>query len=69
MSILTVPTTRRIYTVASKEPLLSVFQFSAFQKSISLEERVTLLLVRDLVRIGWRLKSNSTKSWHIQEMM
>src|SRR3990167_6842238 len=65
MSILTVPTTRRIYTVASKEPLLSVFQFSAFQKSISLEERVTLLLVRDLVRIGWRLKSNSTKSFEL----
>lgn len=65
MSVLAVPTTRRIYTVASKEPLLSAFQFSAIQKSISLEERVTLLLVRDLVRIGWRLKSNSSKSFEL----
>lgn len=65
MSVLTVPTTRRICTVASERPLLSILQFSAINKNISLEERVTLLLVRDLVRIGWRLKSNSSKSFEL----
>lgn len=65
MSILTVPTTRRIYTVASGKPSPSIPYSSATHKNIPLEERVTLLLVRDLVRIGWRLKSNSSKSFEL----
>ncbi|MDA8161656.1 MAG: DUF4338 domain-containing protein [Desulfobacteraceae bacterium] len=36
------------------------------KKTISLEERVTLLLIRDLVRIGWRLKSNGSKSFELE---
>jgi hypothetical protein len=62
MSVLTVPTTRRVHIDSSEKcqpPFLSLL---SAKKNISLEERVTLLLVRDLVRVGWRLKSNSRKS-------
>lgn len=63
MSILTVPTTKKISSFASANSSLSVLDISATRKKISLEERATLLLMRDLVRLGWRLKSNSNKSF------
>lgn len=65
MSILTVPTTKRIYTAAKENPLFHVLYSSASQKNLSLEEHVTLLLIHDLVRLGWRLKSNSSKSFEL----
>lgn len=65
MSVLIVPTTNRIYTATKENPLLNVLYSSASQKNISLEERVTLLLIRDLVRLGWRLKTNSSKSFEL----
>ena len=61
MSILTVPTTKKISSFASTNSSLSVLDISATKKKISIEERATLLLMRDLVRLGWRLKSNSSK--------
>jgi len=63
MSILTVPTTKKISSFATANSSLSVLDISATKKKISLEERATLLLMRDLVRLGWRLKSNSSKSF------
>lgn len=62
MSVLIVPTTRRIYTATKENPLL---YSSASQKNTSLEEQATLLLVRDLVRLGWRLKTNSSRSFEL----
>jgi hypothetical protein len=57
MENLIVPTTPEVYSVASNTPLASFILPE--ENSISLEERVTLLLMRDLVRLGWRLKTNS----------
>ena len=65
MSVLIVPTTKRIYTATKGNPLLDVLYSSASQKNISLEEQVTLLLIRDLVRLGWRLKTNSSRSFEL----
>lgn len=62
MSLLTVPATTRVCTAASQTPLSSVANPYTAGDSISLEERVTLLLIRDLVRLGWHLKSTSSKS-------
>ncbi len=65
MSILTVPTRGKFYTGSSEKSLLPFLCLSSAEKSISIEERVTLLLVRDLVRVGWRLKSSSRKSFEL----
>ena len=61
MNVLTVPTTRNIFTVASNQPLAQLHAVT--DECISLEERTTLLLMRDLVRVGWRLQSNSHNSF------
>lgn len=63
MSVLTVPATRKISDFVPNEPALSVINLSETKRGLSLKERVTLLLMRDLVRIGWRLKSNSNNSF------
>lgn len=63
MSVLIVPTTKKVSALASEKPSLSLLDLSCIRKKISLEERVTLLLMRDLVRLGWYLKSNSNKSF------
>ena len=55
--MLVVSTTRKVYAVASQNPLLAVLKLP--EDEISVEERATLLLIRDLVRLGWRLRSNS----------
>lgn len=60
MTTLTVPTTARVYSVAKKTPS---FSFLTPSDDSSLEERVTLLLMRDLVRLGWRLKSSTNHSF------
>lgn len=57
MSTLVVSTTNKVYRVASQNPLLAVLKLP--EDEISIEERATLLLMRDLVRLGWRLRSNS----------
>ena len=65
MSILTVPTTEKIYSVTKENRFLSSFYASLMGKDISIEERMTLLLIRDLVRLGWRLKTNSSKTFEL----
>lgn len=54
MSTLLVPTSERIYSTASQISLSLV----ASQDEHSTEEQVQLLLMRDLTRLGWRLRSN-----------
>jgi len=63
MNPLTVPATKRVSSLALDAPSLSFLDLSDTARRISLEERITLLLMRDLARLGWRLKSNSTKSF------
>jgi len=63
MRSLIVPTTKTVAYFASEKPSLSILDLSSTRKRISLEERVTLLLMRDLVRLGWRLNSSSSKSF------
>src|SRR3989344_1702243 len=62
MNILTIPTTLR---VALQTPFLPTVRPSVNPKKTSLEERVTLLLTHDLVRLGWRLHSNTNKSFEL----
>ncbi len=63
MTTLIVPATKKVSKAASSGRGLSVIDLSRAKRGVSLEERVTLLLMRDLVRVGWRLKSNSKKSF------
>lgn len=58
MSVLLVPTTEKVYSVASKVPFLSLVS----KDEHSTEEQVQLLLMRDLTRLGWRLRSNADTS-------
>lgn len=57
MNILAVPTTKKVRSAVGGDHLTSPLD------EVSLEERITLLLIRDLVRIGWRLKSNTSNSF------
>ncbi len=57
MSVLTVPATPKVYSLAANNHLATVPAPPVGE--MSLEERVTILLMRDLARLGWRLKSNS----------
>lgn len=61
MTILTVPFTPRIRSIASD--LGSVFLDSNTHADMSQEEKTTLLLIRDLVRLGWRLGTNDRNSF------
>lgn len=65
MSILTIPTFKKIHIAPSGSALSSAVYESLLHKKTSLEERVTILLLRDLVRLGWRLKTNSKKSFEL----
>lgn len=65
MSSLTVPATKRVCAITSDKLVAPLVLSSIMQTNVSLEERVTLLLMRDLVRIGWRLKSNGRKSFEL----
>jgi len=64
MTTLIVPTNgnRDIFDGALGKADSFLHQFSTIQEKTPIEERVTLLLVRDLLRLGWRIKSNSRKS-------
>jgi hypothetical protein len=46
------------------EPSFSV-ESSAIKEDLSLEQRVIWLLVRDLLRLGWHIGSNSSKSFEL----
>jgi hypothetical protein len=63
MNVLKVHATKKVASFASEKPCLSLLDLSETKKRISLEERVTLLLMRDLVRLGWRLNSSSSRSF------
>lgn len=54
MSTLLVPTSEKVYSVASRMPFLSLVS----QEEHSTEEQVQIFLMRDLTRLGWRLRSN-----------
>ena len=54
MSTLLVPTSEKVYSVASQMPFLQLVS----QEEHSTEEQVQILLMRDLTRLGWRLRSN-----------
>ncbi len=64
MTTLTLPTANqeKVFSVASEESLFPIHHTPVIKEDMPLEERVPLLLVRDLLRLGWRLKSNSHKS-------
>jgi hypothetical protein len=60
---LTIPTTRdRLLSCILEEPSLAFTQPTLIPEDLPLEQRVSLLLFRDLLRLGWRLRSNSNKS-------
>lgn len=63
MNSLRIPATKRVSSLALDAPSLSFLDLSDKYERMALEERVTLLLMRDLIRLGWRLKSNSTTSF------
>jgi hypothetical protein len=54
VNTLLVPTSEKVYSLASQTPFLSL----ASDDEHSTEEQVQLLLMRDLTRLGWRLRSN-----------
>lgn len=62
MNVLTIPTTRR---VALQSPFLPTIRPTVNPQKTSLEERATLLLTHDLVRLGWRLRSSTKKSFEL----
>jgi len=64
MTTLTLPTANqeRVFSFASEESFFPIRQTPVTKEGMPLEERVPLLLVRDLLRLGWRIKSNSNKS-------
>lgn len=64
MTTLALPTANqeKALNAASEESLFSICQTPVNKEDMLLEERVPLLLVRDLLRLGWRIKSNSNKS-------
>lgn len=62
MNVLTIPTNKKIPLENSFAPgICPVFN----REKTSLEEKVTLLLTCDLVRLGWRLHSNTNKSFKL----
>ena len=60
MNVLTVPASPEVFSVANNST--SFFHIAPSNES-SLEERVTLLLIRDLYRLGWRLRSGAKQSF------
>jgi hypothetical protein len=62
MNVLTIPATRRIVT---QTLFLPTVRPTINPQRTSLEERVTLLLTHDLIRLGWRLHSNTNKSFEL----
>lgn len=64
MTTLTLPTANqeKVFSVASEESLFPIRQTPVIEEDMPVEERIPLLLVRDLLRLGWRIKSNSNKS-------
>jgi len=61
---LTVPTTsnNRLLSRILEEPSFAIYQPSLIPEDLPLEQRVPLLLVRDLLRLGWHLRSNQNQS-------
>lgn len=64
MTTLTLPTANqeKVFSAASDGSLFPIRQTHIITEDMPLEEHVSLLLVRDLLRLGWRIKSNSNKS-------
>lgn len=63
MTTLTIPTPskRGILSHILDESLFST-QSSVIREDLPLEQRASLLLIRDLLRLGWHMQSNSNKS-------
>lgn len=64
MNILTVPQNNRLITHFEKAST-SLFVADVIPKTNSLKDRVILLLIRDLLRLGWSFKTNSSKSFEL----
>ena len=67
MNSLSVPTTKRVSNFTSGSGGLSFLNSSLTDIGMSLSERAILLLMRDLVRLGWSLKSNSSRSFEFAQ--
>ena len=61
---LTVPTANsdNVFSRILEEPSFAIPRTPLIQEDLPLEKRVPLLLVRDLLRLGWHMRSNSNKS-------
>jgi len=61
---LTMPTANsdKLLSRIMEEPAFAIHQPTPIREDMPLEQRVPLLIVRDLLRLGWRLRSNSNKS-------
>lgn len=58
-SNLVVPITRRVSSSVDQQRTKIIHLVPPAEDEMSIEERVTMLLLRDLVRFGWRLSPNS----------
>ena len=61
MDTLAVPSTARIENAVQSGPLSLAANSCTCPRNLSLEERASLLIIRDLLRVGWQLRSNSTQ--------
>lgn len=63
MTTLIIPSDREFLSIEPKAPFaLLVHDSPKLEEATTLEECVTLLLIRDLLRLGWRTKSDSDRS-------
>ena len=51
-----------VFSIALENSSLPIIHAPLIKEDVPIEERVPLLLVRDLLRLGWNIKSNSRKS-------
>lgn len=62
MKVLNVPTTKKVIKTTGRKSFLDT-RSSFHVKNVSLREKVILLLIRDLIRLGWKVKTGSKKSF------
>ena len=62
MTTLTIPNPSRKSIFSCIQEPLFIGESATIQKDLPLEHRVSLLLVRDLLRLGWHMQSSSSKS-------
>lgn len=65
MTTLAVPRARRFFENFSGDSLDSLFSSTTSVKTRSLEERIILLLVRDLLRLGWQVSPTAQTAFEL----